>query len=213
MLYVIIFYTISTMKELDLSKLFGSNCRTKILEKFLLENQSGNNNWFHMRLLSRELDEQINSIKRELDNLTELWILKFREELRKKIFFVNKNFSYTEEFTEIFLRNYNPINKIKDYFKTQIWLEVVIVNSWVQKKLTTETKSLLDIFLIWEIDRKDFANFLSWVFFNRKVKYAIITAEDFYKRLEYWDKLISNILSEQWNLLLKDNLWIKEKFK
>ena len=75
------------MKQLDLTKIFGSNCRTKILEKFLLENQSWNNNWFHMRLLSRELGEQINSVKRELDNLTELWILKFREELRKKNIF------------------------------------------------------------------------------------------------------------------------------
>ena len=201
------------MKNLDLSKIFGSNCRTKILEKFLLENQSGNNNWYHMRLLSRDLDEQINSIKRELDNLTELWVLKYREELRKKIFFVNKNFPYVDEFTEIFLKNYNPIEKIKNYFKTQLDLEVVIVNSAIQTKLTQETKSILDIFLIWEIDRVEFAAFLSWVFFNRKVKYAVISVEDFYNRLEYWDKLISNILSEHWNLLLKDNLGIKNKFK
>jgi hypothetical protein len=87
------------------------------------------------------------------------------------------------------------------------------VNTWVQTKLTKETKALLDIFLIWEIDRADLSDFLSSVFFNRKVKYAIITPEDFYNRLEYWDKLISNILSESWNLLLKDNLWIKDKFK
>ena len=201
------------MKKLNLSKIFGSNCRTKILEKFLLENESWNNEGFYMRLLSRELWEQINSIKRELDNLNELWILNFREELRKKIFFVNKNFVYTEEFTNIFLKNYNPMEKIKEYFKTQNNLEVVIVNNSVQTKLTKETKSLLDIFLIWEIDRPEFANFLSSIFFKRKVKYAIITTEDFYKRLEYWDKLIWNILSEQWNLLLKDNLWIKSKFK
>jgi len=201
------------MKNLDLSKIFGSNCRTKILEKFLLENQSGNNKWYHMRLLSRDLDEQINSIKRELDNLTALWILKYREELRKKIFFINKNFPFVDEFTEIFLKNYNPIDKIKDYFKTQIDLEVVIVNKAVENKLVSETKTLLDIFLIWEIDRVEFAEFLSGVFFNRKVKYAIISVEDFYKRLEYWDKLISNILSESWNLLLKDNLWIKNKLK
>ena len=201
------------MKQLNLSKIFGSNCRTKILEKFLLENESWNNEGFYMRLLSRELWEQINSIKRELDNLNELWILNFREELRKKIFFVNKNFVYTEEFTSIFLKNYNPMEKIKEYFKTQNNLEVVIVNNSVQTKLTKETKSLLDIFLIWEIDRAEFANFLSSIFFKRKVKYAIITTEDFYKRLEYWDKLIWNILSEQWNLLLKDNLWIKSKFK
>jgi len=61
------------MKELDISKIFWSKCRTKLLEKFYLEYESWNNDWFHMRLLSRDLNEQINSVKRELDNLTELW--------------------------------------------------------------------------------------------------------------------------------------------
>ncbi len=199
------------MKQLDLTKIFGSNCRTKLLEKFLLEYESGNNDGFHMRLLSRDLDEQINSIKRELDNLSHLGLLKHRTELRKKIFSINSHFPYTDEFIQIFLKNYNPLDKIKAYFKTKIELEVVIVNENVKTKLIKETKSLLDIFLIWEIDRTDFADFLSGVFYNRKVKYAIITTEDFYKRLEYWDKLISNILSEKGNLLLKDTLKIKEK--
>jgi hypothetical protein len=60
------------MKQIDLTKIFGSNCRTKLLEKFLLEYESGNNTGFHMRLLSRDLEEQINSIKREVDNLAAL---------------------------------------------------------------------------------------------------------------------------------------------
>ncbi|MDQ7009399.1 MAG: hypothetical protein Q9M94_03860, partial [Candidatus Gracilibacteria bacterium] len=71
--------------------------------------------------------------------------------------------------------------------------------------------SILDIFLIGEIDRIEFTEFLSGVFYNRKVKYAIISVEDFYNRLEYGDKLISNILNESGNILLKDNLGIKKK--
>jgi hypothetical protein len=31
------------MKDLDISKLFGSKCRSKILEKFFLEFEAGNN--------------------------------------------------------------------------------------------------------------------------------------------------------------------------
>ncbi len=214
--YVIIFYTyvnILSMKNLDLSKIFGSNCRTKILEKFLLEYESGNNDGFHMRLLSRDLGEQINSIKRELDNLSALGMLKHKTQLRKKIFSINPSFPYIDQFVQIFLKHYNPLDNIKHYFKDKIDLEVVIVNKEIQYKLTKETKSLLDIFLIWDIDRSEFASFLSGIFFNRKVKYAIISTEDFYKRLEYWDKLISNILSEPWNLLLKDNLKVKEKMR
>jgi len=92
------------MKELDISKIFWSKCRTKLLEKFFLEYESWNNDGFHMRALSRDLDEQINSIKRELDNLSEIWILKFKQELKKKIFFVNSNFYLVEDFTNIFIK-------------------------------------------------------------------------------------------------------------
>ena len=166
-----------------------------------------------MRLLSRDLDEQINSIKRELDNLTALGMLKHKTQLRKKIFSINTSFPYIDEFVQIFLKHYNPLDAIKIYFKEEIDLEVVIVNKEIQHKLTKKTKSLLDIFLIWDINRSEFASFLSWIFYNRKVKYAIISTEDFYKRLEYWDKLISNILSESGNLLLKDNLKVKERMK
>jgi transcription elongation factor GreA-like protein len=53
---------------------------------------------------------------------------------------------------------------------------------------------------------------LSQIFYWRKIKYAIIPTEDFYRRLEFWDKLVKDILSEEWNIFLKDNLKIKEKF-
>lgn len=199
------------MKKIDLSKIFGSNCRTKILEKFLLEYESWNNDGFYMRLLSRELDEQINSIKRELDNLAHLWILKHKTQLRKKIFYLNTSFPLIGSFTEIFIQNYDPLDKVKVYLKDKVDLEVVIINEGVKKKLLYETKSLLDIFLIWDIDRTELNDFLSNIFYKRKVKYAIITTEDFYERIRYWDKLIKNILHESWNILLKDNLNIKEK--
>jgi hypothetical protein len=55
--------------------------------------------------------------------------LKHRNELRKKIFFINKSFPYVNEFTQIFLYNYNPIERIKEYFKTKIDLDVVVVNT------------------------------------------------------------------------------------
>ncbi|MDD3646640.1 MAG: hypothetical protein PHH06_04530 [Candidatus Gracilibacteria bacterium] len=199
------------MKHIDLSKLFGSQCRTKILEKFFLEFEGGNNSGFHMRALSRELDEQINSIKRELDNLTELGILKHRTELKKKIFCLNPNFHLIVEFMDIFVKTYNPLEKVKAYFKNQNLLELVIINESIKTKLTEPGKSILDIFMIGEIDKEDFNRFLEKTFYGRKIKYAIITTEDFYNRLNYGDKLIKNILTEKGNIYLRDNLNIREK--
>lgn len=164
-----------------------------------------------MRAVARELDEQINSVKRELDNLESLWVLKSRTELRKKIFLVNKNFYLLKEFQEIFLKSYNPLEAVKQYFKTQNLLEVVIVNESVKHKLTKDSKVLLDIFMIWEIDRDEFSLFLQNTFFDTKLKFAIISTEDFFNRLSYGDKLIHNILWEKWNIFIKDTLKVREK--
>lgn len=201
------------MKELDISKIFWSNCRTKLLEKFFLEYESWNNEWFHMRWLARDLDEQINSIKRELDNLNALWVLKSREELKKKIFFINQKFPLLDDFINIFLKTYNPIEKIKSFFKDKSDLELVIINEAVKTKLIKNEKNILDIFLIWDIDKDELSDFLWATFYGRKVKFAVISTEDFFHRLEFWDKLIKNILTEDGNIFLKDNLKIKEKLK
>ncbi len=201
------------MREIDISKIFWSKCRTKLLEKLFLEYESGNNEWFHMRWLSRDLDEQINSIKRELDSLTELWILKNKTELKKKIFFINPKFYLLDDFVNIFVKSYNPIEKIKEFFKNKTDLELIIVNESVKTKLLNPGKSILDIFLIWETDKEELWAFLSEIFYGRKIKYAIISTEDFYNRLEFGDKLIKNILTENWNIYLKDNLKIKDKLE
>lgn len=199
------------MKNIDLSKIFWSKCRAKILEKFILDFESWEKEGLHMRALARDLDEQINSIKRELDNLTELWILKSRDENKKKIFCVNSNFPLLNDFTNIFLKNYNPLDKIKLFFKDKKDLELVVVHESVKTKLTQTWKNLLDIFMIWEIDKEEFSDFLAKTFYLRKVKYAIIPTQDFFKRIEFGDKLIKNIITERWNLFIKDNLKVKER--
>lgn len=199
------------MAKIDLSKIFGSKSRAKVLEKFFLEFYAGKNNWYHMRWLARDLDEQINSVKRELDNLEDLWVLKSRMELRKKIFFVNSNFYLLDEFRDIFLKSYDPIDAVKSYFKNQALLEVVIVNESLKNKLIKDWKAILDIFMIGEIDRDDLATFLQSIFFDKKIKFAVISTEDFFNRLDYWDKLIHNILREKGNIFIKDALKVKEK--
>ncbi|MFA5917252.1 MAG: hypothetical protein WC850_03420 [Candidatus Gracilibacteria bacterium] len=198
------------MKDLDISKLFGSKCRSKILERFFLEYESGNNDGFHMRAIARELDEQINSIKRELDNLTEIGLLKFREEAKKKIFFLNTNFLLFREFKDIFIKTYNPIDKVKKFLTSQKTLELAIANESLKYKMTDNGKTILDIFLIGEIDKSVFNEFLGITFFNKKIKYAIITKDDFYNRLNYGDKLIHNILSQGGNLFFIDKMKIKD---
>ncbi len=198
------------MKKLDLTKLFWSKSRTKLLEKFYLEYESWNTEWFHIRLLSRDLDEQLNSIKRELESLEEIWMLKSKSENKKKLFFLDKHFPLHEEFKSMFIKTYSPFKSLESYFKTQENLDLVIINKWLENRLMENTTSIVDIFLIWTIDKIEFNNFLSKTFFNKKIKYAIIDVADFKNRLEYNDKLVFNILWQDWNIFIKDSLEIEK---
>lgn len=101
-----------------LSKLFGSKCRAKILEKFVIEQaMTGNTLGFFIRELCRDIDEQINSVRRELMNLEDLKILKSKEENKKKFYSLNRSCPIYNELVEIFVKTYNPIEPVKEFFK------------------------------------------------------------------------------------------------
>jgi len=198
------------MKSFDLSKLFWSKTRTKLLEKFFLEYDAGNSEGFYMRELARDLEEQINSIKRELDSLEEMGILKSKEDGNKKLFYISRSFPLLDDFRNIFLKSYNPFPYLKAFFKTQSWLDLVIVHEELTKKLISTSNNIVDIFLIGDLDKIAFNNFLAKAFFNRKIKYAIITTGDFRKRIEFKDKLIFNIMRQPGNMFFKDVLGVQE---
>ena len=69
-----------------LKKIFGSGARVKLLQQFLLNKDEE----FYIRELTRILDEQINSLRRELENLEKIGLLKSSERNRKKYYRINK---------------------------------------------------------------------------------------------------------------------------
>jgi len=70
-----------------------------------------------------------------LDNLSELGILKSRMNLKKKMFYLNENFYLLQDFIQIFLKSYNPLNKLKEFFKKEELLELIIINKSIKDKL------------------------------------------------------------------------------
>lgn len=198
---------------MNLAKLFGSNCRAKILEKFVLEYKIHDENaWFFIRELCRDIWEQINSVRRELMNLEDLKILKSKEENKKKFYFLNKNSIIFNELVEIFIKNYDILEELNKFFKWKKNIELITVAENIQD-LRNKSNNIVDIFVIWTLDKLEFNEFLSRTFFWRKIKFAVMTEEDFKYRLSYNDKLVLNILHQKWNIFLKDKLKIQEKVK
>lgn len=196
---------------MNLAKLFWSNCRAKILEKFVLEYKIRDDNaGFFIRELCRDIDEQINSVRRELMNLEDLKILKSKEENKKKFYFLNKSSIIFQEIVDVFIKNYNVLEELNKFFKWRKNIDLITVAQNIQD-LQKTTNNIVDIFVIWEIDKIEFNDFLSRTFFGRKIKYAVMSNDDFQYRLSYDDKLVFNILNQKGNIFLKDKIKIQDK--
>lgn len=196
---------------MDLTKLFWSRSRVKLLEKFVIEDiVSRSTTGFFIRELCRDLDEQINAVRRELMNLESLGLLKSYEENKKKYYMLNKNSALYPEISEMFLKAYDVLSPLKQFFKGRKTLDLVTVSSAILDFRNETTNNIVDIFIIGELDRIEFNHFLEKAFFGKKIKYAIMSLDDFTNRLEYNDKLVLSILSQKGNLFLRDRLDIED---
>ena len=81
------------MSSSTLKALFSSQTRVKLLSTFLLHPESE----YFIRELTRLLGEQINSIRRELENLRRIGLVKARHRNRKKYYKVDTEFSLYQD--------------------------------------------------------------------------------------------------------------------
>lgn len=198
---------------MDLSKLFGSQCRKKLLEKFILERKFNAEAHFFIRELARDVGEQVNSVRRELTNLETLGILKARANDKKKVYRLNNDCPILGALTTIFTTYFDAMGAVRAYFKNRRGIDLLVVASEITDMALPTTNNVVDIFIIGEIDKIDFNDFLAKNFFGRKIRYAVMTRDDLEQRLTYGDKLIVTILKHRNNIFIKDTLNIRQRFQ
>src|SRR5487761_1651906 len=81
-----------------IEQLFGSKTRVKLLKLFY----SNPNRSFYVREITRQIGEQINSVRRELSNLLSIGIITSDNANNKLYYEVNQKFEYYEPLQQIF---------------------------------------------------------------------------------------------------------------
>ena len=81
-----------------IEQLFGSKTRVKLLQLFY----SNPNRSYFVREITRKIDEQINSVRRELSNLLSIGIITSDNTNNKLYYEVNQKFEYYEPLQQIF---------------------------------------------------------------------------------------------------------------
>lgn len=175
-----------------LRHLFTSKARVKLLTIFLLKPDQE----YFVRELTRELNEQINSIRRELDNLKKLGLLKSRNKNRKKFYAVNKNFILFNELRSIIIKASNSSdNLIQNISKMGELMFLLISGVFLQKEAP------VDLLVVGKLDKENLGKFLDTLETPEPIKFSVLTTEDFNYRLKCRDQFILNLIQDPTNMI------------
>lgn len=175
-----------------LKRIFTSNTRIKLLTLFVLNEDEE----FYIRELTRKLDEQINSVRRELDNLKKLGLLRSKLKNRKKFYLVNKSFSIYPELKNIIKKSMSEDTDISKELEKLGEIKLLILSGVFIDKPTDP----VDMLIVGHIDREKLTHYLNHeLSTTRPVKFAIISEDDFRYRINLNDKFIKELTQNKEN--------------
>ncbi len=186
---------------MPLEKLFGSKTRAKLLALFF-----GNpDRSYYVREITRVIEEQINSVRRELTNLNSLGLVKIENYENKVYYSANMKHAFARPMTEIFSRKAvstaaepeAPHSVWDDYVRPvenilsalvvtnrlpgQEGLDLLIIGDDYQRKLTRWAEL---------VEKKQ----------GKPLNYAIMSREDYLYRKSVRDKFLADL----WTLKISD---------
>lgn len=181
-----------------LKGLFTSNTRIKLLTLFLLNPDEE----YFIRELTRKLEEQINSVRRELDNLKKLGLLKSKVKNRKKYYVVNKNFVIFQELKNIIVKSMSGKDDlVKNIEKLGDVEFMALLGVFVDKD------SPVDLLVVGNIDKVKLQEFLNTEIASEKpIRFSILSKDDFLYRIKCKDQFINSILTDPDNIIAVNKL-------
>jgi len=176
-----------------LQHIIPSKARRKILELFF--HRPGEN--FYLRRVVREIDEEVNAVKRELDILTEEKLLIRERRLNKVYFSLNKNYQLYDEFLRIFSKSSLLATSIKTNLSKIGKIKFIAVSTKFLKNIVLKDDEiyflLVGIVVVVEMESiiKDVEKE-----YGRSINYSTMTESEFAFRKKNNDPFIWRFLKQ-----------------
>jgi predicted nucleotidyltransferase len=179
---------------LAIERLITSRARLKILSLFLLTPASE----FHIREVARRTQLNLNSVRRELDNLEAADLLRSRKQGSLKLYSANRENPIYEELKRIFLKTVGMGKVIKDSLAPLGKIETAFIYGSFS---TGDEKpgSDIDLFIVGEIEQAKAAAVFEHLQreLSREINYVIFSPKEYRKRKAARDPFVSNVLSQR----------------
>lgn len=187
-----------------LSQLFGSDARVKILNIFLTKPDGQ----YYLRQLARDLELQVNSVRRELINLEQMGlIIPVTDETQskeKKFYSVSHDFLLFNELKSLFIKA--QLLSTKDFVENVQKIctpKLFILTGFFADNSDSKT----DLLLVGRINKDKLIKLLKEFeeSINREINYTIMDEKEFSYRQEIFDVFLHKILNGK-NIVITDNL-------
>ena len=192
--------------ELMIDALFGSKTRVKLLHLFL--NNPGKS--FYVREITRLIDEQINSVRRELANMLSVGVIVSDSSDNKLYYSVNQQYEYYTPLHAIFADSHDANNDVvSNKEQANGWQKELSRLSGLRLAvaagvLVRGSASPVDLLLVGSMTQARTASIIKKIerAEGRELNYATLTYDDFYYRMSVRDKFITEILSSKYSVLV-----------
>jgi len=190
--------------------LFGSKTRVKLLHLFL----SNPGKSFYVREITRLIDEQINSVRRELANMLEVGVITSDSSDNKLYYEVNQRYEHYIALKAIFTGGSDQVLAAK---KENMSLEGSLGGlqglslAIAAGVLVKGSVSSIDLLLVGNVPSVRLKKAIKEIeaLEGRELNYAILGYDEFYYRLSIRDRFITGILSGKHSVLVDSENTLK----
>lgn len=176
--------------------LFGSKTRVKLLHLFL----NNPNRAFYVREITRKIDEQINSVRRELANMLNIGIIKSETSNNRLYYEINQEYAHYEPLRAIFADGHLKSDAAAE-IETNDWqkrlkplgdIKALVFSGSMVRGSTSD----VDVLIIGNINKTQARKFLKELEEEegRSLNYAIMEYQDFYYRLSIKDRFVMTVV-------------------
>lgn len=205
-----------------IEQLFGSKTRVKLLQLFY----SNPNRAFYVREITRKIDEQINSVRRELSNLLSIGIITSDANNNRLYYEVDQGYEYFKPLAMIFggmeitAAEAKPAKKDGKEApapatpKADVAAEHPMAKSFrglgkvelalLSGQFTRDELSGIDILIVGDINQSKADKFIAELekAENKELRYAILALDNYRYRVQIKDRFISNVLAAKKQVII-----------
>lgn len=191
-------------------RLFGSNTRVKLLMLFL----NNPTDEYYVREITRQIDEQINSVRRELTNLEEVGLVQKFERDRKVYYQLGERSDLLSPLRMMFCQiNDQEGSDYLGVIGSVDWLEEI---SGIKTSLKTlilagsfidDGQAEFDMVLVGNNSRNKLSRWAQKLEtrLGRELRYVIFDQKDFEYRLSAKDKFVMNLLRGRYEVVFDES--------